>query len=114
MENIELLKVIRKAIDDKKGEDIKILDIRKLCVICDYFVITHGYNQPQVEAITDNIIDELVKVGISPKRTEGQKNSGWILLDYGDIVIHVFLNDQRSFYELERIWNDAENVFVDE
>ena len=108
------MKIIKKAIDDKKGEDIKILDIQKLCVICDYFVITHGYNQPQVEAITDNIIDELTKLGISPRRVEGQKNSGWILLDYGDIVIHVFMNDQRSFYELERIWKDAENVYLDE
>ena len=114
MDSKELLKVIKKAIDDKKGEDIKILDISKLCVICDYFVITHGYNQPQVEAITDNIIDELGKLKISPKRVEGQNNSGWILLDYGDIVIHVFMNDQRSFYELERIWKDAENVYLDE
>ncbi len=114
MNNLDILKIIKKAIDDKKGEDIKILDIQKLCVICDYFVITHGYNQPQVEAITDNIIDELTKLGISPKRVEGQKNSGWILLDYGDIVIHVFMNDQRSFYELERIWKDAENVYLDE
>ena len=113
MESSEILKLIKKAIDDKKGEDIKILDIRKLCVICDYFVITHGYNQPQVEAITDNIIDELGRHGINPKRVEGQKNSGWILIDYCDIVIHVFMNDQRSFYELERIWKDAENVFID-
>ena len=114
MEIKELTGIAISALEDKKGEDIKILDIQKLCVICDYFVITHGYNQPQVEAITDNIIDELTKLGISPRRVEGQKNSGWILLDYGDIVIHVFMNDQRSFYELERIWKDAENVYLDE
>ncbi|MCR5431235.1 MAG: ribosome silencing factor [Lachnospiraceae bacterium] len=113
MESYDLLKVIKKAIDDKKGEDIKILNIEKLSVICDYFVITHGYNQPQVEAITDSIIDELGKIGVLPKRIEGQKNSGWILIDYGDIVVHVFMNDQRSFYELERIWKDAENVYFD-
>jgi len=107
MDSLKLLEIIKKAIEDKKGEDIKILDIQNLCVICDYFVITHGYNQPQVEAITDNIIDELHKSNITPKRVEGGKNSGWILIDYGDIVIHVFLNEQRSFYEIERIWKDA-------
>jgi len=103
----EILKDITHAISEKKGEDIRVLDVSEITPLCDYFVITNGNNQPQVEAITDNIMSTLFAKGIEPKRVEGKKNSGWMLLDYVDIVVHIFMPEDRSFYNLEHIWKDA-------
>lgn len=104
---LDIVKKIYDAIDEKKGENIKVIDISKISILCDYFVICHGFSQPQVEAIKDNVEDRLAECGIHPRRVEGQKNSGWILLDYGDVVVHVFSHEQRMFYDLERIWKDG-------
>lgn len=103
-----------KAIDDKKALDIKVIDIREVSVIADYFVITSGSNLNQVQAIVDNVEEQLGRVGFEPKQIEGTRNSNWILMDYGDLIIHVFDEENRLFYDLERIWRDGKELDVSE
>lgn len=111
MKEKEMLSAIYNAIDDKKGENIRILDISDLTVIADYFVIATGGNQNQVQAITDSVGETLLKnYQITPKQTEGYKYAGWILMDYGQIVVHIFGKEERAFYDLDRIWCDAKEV----
>ena len=95
-----------KAIDDKKGQDIKIIDIHNVSVIADYFVIASGTNSNQVQAIVDNVEEQLGRAGFEAKQIEGHRNSSWILMDYGDVIVHVFDEENRLFYDLERIWRD--------
>ncbi|MCH5272129.1 MAG: ribosome silencing factor [Lachnospiraceae bacterium] len=106
----ELVKIAYKALDDKKAEDIKIIDIADISVIADYFVIANGTNSSQVEAMVDSVTDELAKHNIHPKRVEGIRSSGWILMDFGDVVVHIFSREDRLFYDLERIWRDGKTV----
>ncbi len=106
----EIVKIAYKALDDKKAEDIKIIDIGDISVIADYFVIANGTNSSQVEAMVDQVTDELAKQGIHPARVEGIRSSGWILMDFNDVVIHIFSKEDRLFYDLERIWRDGKVV----
>ena len=108
--NDEVLKIIYDALDDKKGIDIKIMDISKVSTIADYFVIVSGNNSSQVQALADNVTDEMSKAGYDYKQIEGYNSANWILIDYSDIIIHVFDADSRVFYDIERIWRDAEYV----
>ena len=96
-----------KAIDDKKGQDIKVIDIHSVSVIADYFVIASGTNSNQVQAIVDNVEEQLGRAGFEAKQIEGNRNSSWILMDYGDVIVHVFDEENRLFYDLERIWRDG-------
>ncbi len=102
------------ALDEKKGDNIKIIEIDKISTLADYFVIADGANAPQVEALVDNVEEQLLKLGRSPKRVEGIKNCGWILLDYEDVVIHVFSKQDRLFYDLERVWRDGTTLSLEE
>ena len=106
----EIVKIAVKAMDDKKAEDIKVIRIGEVSSVADYFVIANGTNPSQVEAIVDAVDEELAKNNISALRTEGLRSSGWILMDYGDVVIHIFSKEDRLFYDLERIWRDGEIV----
>lgn len=108
----EILKTIYDALDDKKANNIVILDISEISEITDYFVICSGSNQNQVQAISDNVEEELAKKDIKGKKIEGFKNAEWILMDYSDFVIHIFSDEQREFYGLEKIWSDAKRVEV--
>ena len=103
-----------KAIDDKKGQDIKIIDIHTVSVIADYFVIASGTNSNQVQAIVDNVEEQLGRAGFEAKQIEGNRNSSWILMDYGDVIVHVFDEENRLFYDLERIWRDGKVLEMDE
>ena len=103
-----------KAIDDKKGQDIKVIDIHTVSVIADYFVIASGTNSNQVQAIVDNVEEQLGRAGFEAKQIEGNRNSSWILLDYGDVIVHVFDEENRLFYDLERIWRDGKVLEMDE
>ena len=103
-----------KAIDDKKGQDIKIIDIHNVSVIADYFVIASGTNSNQVQAIVDNVEEQLGRAGFGAKQIEGNRNSSWILMDYGDVIVHVFDEENRLFYDLERIWRDGKVLEMDE
>ena len=114
MDSKELTKIIYNALDDKKGENIKILDISKVSVIADYFVIVNGSNINQVQALADNVKEELYKLGLEPRNVEGYHSASWILLDYNDVIVHVFSRDDRLFYDLERIWRDGVEIDIDE
>ena len=110
MDSKELTKIIYNALDDKKGENIKILDISSVSVIADYFVIANGNNINQVQALADSVKEELYKLGL--KNVEGYRSASWILLDYTDVIVHVFSKDDRFFYDLERIWRDGREIEV--
>ena len=110
----EMVKIIYKAMEDKKAEDIKIIDIADISTIADYFIICSASNSSQMEAVIDNISEMLVKAGYEAKRTEGGRSSSWILIDYGDVVVHIFSREDRLFYDLERIWRDGKFVEIEE
>ena len=103
----EMVRIACKALDEKKAHDIKIIDIHEVSVIADYFVIASGSNQNQVQAMVDNADEMLGRAGYEAKQIEGNRNSSWILMDYGDMIIHVFDEENRLFYDLERIWRDG-------
>ena len=99
-------------LDEKKAIDIKIIDISKISVIADYFIICGGSNSRQVKALAENVEEKLGKADVIPKSTEGYQNANWILLDYQDVIIHIFNQEERLFYDLERIWSDGSFVQV--
>ncbi len=109
-----ILKEIYAAIDDKKGEDIRILDISGVSVMADYFVIASGNNKNQVQAIADNVNEAMMKNKVDLKATEGYNTAGWILMDYGDVIVHIFSKEERLFYDLERIWRDGKPIEIEE
>jgi ribosome-associated protein len=98
------------AAGDKKAIDIVVLDLRGIASFTDYFVITSGTNERQVQAISDEIVEKLKKAGARVARVEGRQTAEWILLDYGDFVVHVFEDKARRFYDLERLWRDSRRV----
>lgn len=109
----KILKNIVESIEDKKGENIRVIDVTGLTEVTDYMIIASGNNTNQVQAICDNVTDNLAKkFSIIPKHTEGYHNAEWILVDCGDYIIHVFDKDQRMFYNIERIWNDGKEVEI--
>ena len=110
----EMARIACKDIDDKKGQDIKVIDIHNVSVIADYFVIASGTNSNQVQAIVDNVEEQLGRAGYEAKQIEGNRSSSWILMDYGDVIIHVFDEENRLFYDLERIWRDGKVLDMDE
>lgn len=101
------------ALEDKKAEDITLIDIAKVSVLANYFLIANGNNRNQVQAMADNVDEQLTKAGYSLKSMEGYPTGNWILMDYGDLVVHVFDRQNRLFYDLERIWRDGEQIDVD-
>lgn len=109
----ECLKTIYKALDDKKAEDIQIIDIHEVSYMADYFVIANGTNINQVHALCDNVSEEMAKLKMLTKQTEGYASGNWVLMDYGDIIIHIFDKESRSYYDLERIWKDGKIVELD-
>lgn len=114
MTSKELAKLAYTALDDKKGEDIRIIDISRISVLADYFIIASGSNKNQVQAMADNVQEELYKAGTEVKQVEGYQSGNWILMDYGDIIIHVFSSEDRLFYDLEKIWRDGANISIEE
>ena len=110
MESKEIVKTAYKVLDEKKAVDIKIIDISKVSVIADYFIIAGATNDRQVKALADNVEETLGRAGCEPKSIEGYANANWILMDYRDVIIHVFNQEQRLFYDLERIWTEGKIV----
>ena len=108
----EMVKIAVAALDDKKGEDIRIIDISDVTVIADYFIIATGSNINQVQALVDNVQEALFKAGHETSKIEGYHTGAWVLLDYNHIIIHVFSKEDRLFYDLERIWRDGKTVDV--
>ena len=110
----KMAKIAVKALEDKKAEDVKIIDIGGVSTIADYFIIANGNNQNQLQAMRDAVEEDLYKAGYPVKQIEGNSNSGWILMDYNDIIVHVFSKEDRLFYDLERIWKDGKEISVEE
>ena len=110
----ETVKLIIDALEDKKAENIQIIDISEVSSVADYFIITNGTNKSQVQALADNVGEKLDREEIPAKQVEGYSNANWILLDYTDIVIHVFDRESRGFYDLERIWRDGKLISADD
>lgn len=102
------------ALEDKKAEDICVIDISEISVLADYFIIAGGNNISQIQALSDAVDDKLGKAGFPLKQIEGYNNANWILLDFGDIIVHIFDRENRLFYDLERIWSDGRKVDLDE
>lgn len=98
----EMVKLAYDALEDKKGEDIQIIDIKDISIIADYFIIANGTNAQQVEFFGKSVKDKLGRNGYEPQRIEGVKSAGWILMDYGDLIVHVFSKEDRLFYDFER------------
>lgn len=110
MDNKELVQIIAEACDDKRAEDIIALDMNEVSLVADYFIICHGSTERQVQAIAKGIKEKMDELDVSMGRMEGMEQSRWILLDIGDIVCHIFHKDERSYYNLERLWGDAAEV----
>ncbi len=98
------------AAANKKAENIKILDLKKLSSFTEYFVVCSGQSDRQVQAIADSIVIELKEDGFTPISMEGYREGRWVLVDYGDVVIHVFLDALREYYDIEQLWKDAPKV----
>lgn len=104
---------IANALDDKKAQDIKVLQIEDLTVVTDYFVIANGTSTTQVKALAEEVEFQLEKKGIRPKHIESSENRSWILMDYNAVIVHIFLPEAREFYDLERLWADGLPVELD-
>ncbi len=108
----EILEIAVKAADDKRAEDIMAMDVRNISILADYFVVMHGNSEKQVEAIVNEIVDQEEMAKVEVKRIEGRDSAKWMLIDLGDVVVHVFHYSERSFYNLEKLWSDAPLVDI--
>lgn len=109
MDQKEIALLAAKALDDKRAKDITVLKVDEMTVITDYMVIATGLSAPQVKAMADNVEDELAKINVFPRRTEGYSEGRWCVLDFGDVMVHVFHEQEREYYQLERLWADGTN-----
>lgn len=98
------------ALEDKKAEDIRVIDISEITVLADYFIIASGTNRSQIQALCDNVETVLGRNGVHVKQIEGYDSANWVLMDFGDIIIHIFDKENRLFYNLERIWRDGKQM----
>ena len=101
------------ALEDRKGIDVHAIDISEISTLADYFIIANGTNSNQVQAMADSVQDALGRSGYLTKNVEGYESANWILLDFGDIIVHVFDSENRVFYDLERIWRDGKPIEKD-
>lgn len=106
----EMIKLAIEALEDKKAENINIIDIGDVSSIADYFIIASGNSRNQVQALIDSVEEKLGKAGFEKKQIEGYDSANWILMDYGDIIVHVFDQENRLFYDLEKVWTNGKKV----
>lgn len=112
MDKKELLKNIVKVLDSKKAEDINVIEIEDLTIIADYFVIATALNSTHIKALVDEVEFQIEKLGVTATKVEGDRASGWLVMDYDWIMVHVFVKDSREFYKLERLWADGKPVDI--
>lgn len=108
----ELIATAVKTLDSKKAEDIRVIKIGDLTILADYFIIADGTSSTQTKALADEVEFRLKQQGREPKQAQGNNGSNWIILDYSDVVIHIFYKETRDFYNLERLWSDGEDVDI--
>ncbi len=106
----EMARLAIQALEDKKGEDIRVIDISRVSVLADYFIIAGGSNTSQIQALSDNVEEMLGRAGCPVRQIEGYDTANWILLDFGDVIVHIFDKENRLLYDLERIWRDGEQI----
>ena len=111
MESLDILKTAIKALDSKKGFDLEVIKVEDVTTLADYFVIVSGASTTQVKSLANEVDYKLGLEGVEPNHIEG-KSSGWILLDYSDVLVHIFTRDTREYYDLERLWSDATPVDI--
>lgn len=106
----EFAEKIAKILVDRKAEDVVAIDVSGKSDVADYFVIASGRSMPHTRALIEHVEDEMSKVGIEPSRREGVKEGRWAVLDYGDVIVHIFNDETRVFYYLEKLWGDENNI----
>lgn len=114
MNQKEMLIRIVKSLDMKKAEDIKVIGIKDLTILADYFVVANGTSSTHTKTLADEVEYQLSQLGIEPKRRESDSSNTWIILDYYDIIVHIFYKETRNFYQLERLWADGEQLDISE
>ena len=110
----KMAKIAYAALEEKKGEDIRVIDISGISVLADYFIIANGSNENQIRALVDSVEEALAKEGYEIRQKEGYGLGNWVLLDFGAIIVHVFDKENRLFYDLERIWSDGKQMVAEE
>lgn len=106
----QLLKMVAETLEEKKAIDIVSLDLHNLSLVTDYYIICHGNSDRQVQALADAVVERVEKAGYQVRGLEGMDTSRWILIDLGDVVVHIFHREDREYYDLERLWSDARVV----
>lgn len=106
----QLAKLAIEALEDKKAVDIKVIDISEVSVLADYFIIASGNNRSQIQALSDGVCEKLGKAGHPEREVEGYSTANWILIDFGDVIVHIFDQKDRLLYDLERIWRDGKQI----
>ena len=110
----EFARIAIAALEEKKATDIRVIDISEVSVLADYFIIANGTNRAQIQALSDEVSEKMEKAGAVLKQVEGYDNASWILLDFGDVIVHIFGQEDRLLYDLERIWRDGKQVDPDQ
>lgn len=114
MTSRELAKIAVAGLEDKKADDIRVIDISEVSVMADYFIIASGTNRNQVQAMADNVEEKLHDAKVLPRQIEGYQTANWILMDFNDIIVHIFNEEDRLFYNLEKIWLDGKMIDTSE
>ena len=113
MTDQEILTIAVKTLDAKKGQDLRVIKIADVSTIANYFVLVTGSSSTQVKTLADETEQKLKQAGAVPRRTENHRGADWIVLDYIDVVVHIFYKETREFYDLERLWQDGEQINTD-
>lgn len=108
--SMEMTKLAVQALEDKKAEDIRVIDISEVSVLADYFIIAGGSNSNQIQALSDSVEEKLGREGCTVRQIEGYDTANWVLLDFGDVIVHIFDKENRLLYDLERIWRDGKQI----
>lgn len=109
-----MAKIVIDALEEKKAKDIRVIDISDVSVLADYFIIASGSNRNQIQAMADEVQESMGRASYHPKQIEGYQTANWILMDYQDVIVHVFDEENRLFYDLERIWRDGKEIPAEE
>ncbi|MGX8699793.1 ribosome silencing factor [Caproiciproducens sp.] len=112
MTSLELAKETVKILDEKKAMDLKVIGIKDISVLADYFVFSTGTSSTHVKSLAEEVEFKLKQLGVSPEHVDGYRSNSWVLLDYGNVMVHIFTADAREFYNLDRLWQDAEKIDI--